>query len=128
MLAMQTTFVHLHLHSEYSLIDGIVKIESLVQSVVNQNMPAVAITDQNNLFALVKFYKAALASGIKPIVGVEVLLHCPGIAQPTSLVLLAQNRLGHLHLSELVSKAYLEGQAQGFPMVDPQWLVQHQRV
>ncbi|MGD8357911.1 MAG: PHP domain-containing protein, partial [Lysobacterales bacterium] len=74
---MPMPFVHLHLHTEYSLVDGTVRIKPLIDRVARLGMPAVAITDQNNLFAMVKFYRAAEAAGIKPIVGSDVLLRSP---------------------------------------------------
>mgnify|MGYP003398598924 CR=1 FL=1 len=92
-------FVHLHVHTEYSLVDGVVRIDSekrddgtlvregLVDACARLQMPAVAVTDQGNLFALVKFYKTALARGIKPLVGVDVLLGEEGErAEPSRLV------------------------------------------
>ena len=67
-------FVHLHLHTEYSLVDSVVRIDDLVAAAAAKGMPAVGVTDQNNLFAMVKFYKAALGAGIKPIIGVDLLV------------------------------------------------------
>ena len=80
-----TRFVHLHVHTEYSLVDGVVRIDSerddgvivregLVDAVARMGMPAVAVTDQGNLFALVKFYRAAQSRGLKPLVGVDALV------------------------------------------------------
>ena len=66
---MESSFVHLRVHSEYSLVDGLVRVKPLVGAVADAGMPAVAVTDQSNLFAMVKFYRAALAKGVKPIVG-----------------------------------------------------------
>ena len=74
---MSPGFVHLHLHTEYSLVDSTVRIQSLMAACRDDGMPAVAMTDQNNLFALVKFYRAAEAAGIKPIIGADVLLRAP---------------------------------------------------
>ena len=71
---MSARFVHLHLHSEYSLADSTIRIAELVDRCVRLGQPAVAVTDLNNLFALVKFYKAAEAAGIKPIIGADLLL------------------------------------------------------
>jgi DNA polymerase III subunit alpha len=65
---MTAPFVHLHLHSEFSLVDGIVRIDELIASAVAQGMPAVALTDLSNVFGMVKFYRAAVAAGIKPVV------------------------------------------------------------
>jgi len=123
-------FVHLHLHTEYSLIDSVVRIQSeaegipgLMESVAAAGMPAVALTDQSNLFAMVKFYKAAQAAGIKPIIGVDLLIRETGErAEPSKLVLLCQNAEGYLNLSRLVSRSYLEGQSKGVAMVDRAWL------
>jgi len=72
---MTVPFVHLHLHTEYSLVDGIVRVKPLVKAVAAAGMPACAVTDQSNLFALVKFYKAALGAGVKPIIGADIWIH-----------------------------------------------------
>ncbi len=120
---MNPGFVHLHLHSEYSLVDGVVRLKPLVNAVAEAGMPAVAVTDQSNMFAMVKFYRAAMAAGIKPIVGVELWVRNP--EQPTRpwrLVLLCKNRQGYKHLTELVSRSYLEGQHQSVPMLNQAWL------
>ena len=121
---MTTPFIHLHLHTEYSLVDGIVRVDALVKAAAQAGMPAVAVTDQCNLFALVKFYKAALAAGVKPIVGVDVWIrNALDANQPTRLVLLCQNRAGYLNLTRLVSRSYQEGQHLGRPMLDKPWLL-----
>ena len=101
---MSARFVHLHLHSEYSLVDSTVRIPELVGRCVALGQPAVAITDQNNLFGLVKFYKAAEAAGIKPIAGADVLL-ADGNEAPTRLTLLCRDHDGYLSLSRLLSRA-----------------------
>jgi DNA polymerase-3 subunit alpha len=120
---MQPTFVHLRLHTEFSLVDGIVKIKPLMKRLAELAMPAAAITDHVNLFALVKFYRAAMAQGIKPIAGSDVLIFNPDEpANPTRLTLLAKNRRGYTTLTELISKAYQEGQHQGVPMLKHDWL------
>ncbi|HID48716.1 MAG TPA: PHP domain-containing protein, partial [Chromatiales bacterium] len=85
---MSSQFVHLHLHSEYSLVDGLVRVKPLVQAVADAGMPAVAVTDQCNLFAMVKFYRAALTTGVKPVIGVDVLLDSSQEGgQPDALIL-----------------------------------------
>ncbi|MGD2129610.1 MAG: DNA polymerase III subunit alpha [Lysobacterales bacterium] len=120
---MPMPFVHLHLHTEYSLVDGTVRIKPLIDRVARLGMPAVAITDQNNLFAMVKFYRAAEAAGIKPIVGSDVLLRSPEDPDHVSrLVLLCQNRAGYLNLCDLLSRGYLEGQHHGIPYVRNDWV------
>src|SRR3569833_4748651 len=72
---MTPAFVHLRVHTEYSLVNGVVRMKPLVNACAKAGMPAVAVTDQCNLFAMVKFYKAALAAGVKPLVGVDIWLH-----------------------------------------------------
>ncbi len=120
---MNASFVHLHLHTEYSLSDSVVRVKPLMAAIADMAMPAVALTDQCNLFAMVKFYRAALARGIKPIIGVDVLLRdIDEPARPSRLTLLCQNQAGYRNLSRLVSRSYLEGQYRGVPMLDPQWL------
>jgi DNA polymerase-3 subunit alpha len=118
---MSARFVHLHLHSEYSLVDSTVRIPELVGRCVALGQPAVAITDQNNLFGLVKFYKAAEAAGIKPIAGADVLL-ADGNEAPTRLTLLCRDHEGYLSLSRLLSRAWMEGQRHDGVVVRPDWL------
>ena len=116
-------FVHLRLHSEYSMVDGLVRVKPLVQAVAGLGMPAVAITDQSNLFALVKFYKAAMAAGVKPLVGVDTWLRDPDDAnKPFRLLLLVQDDEGYRNLTRLVSRSYREGQHLGRPMLERHWL------
>lgn len=123
---MQPEFVHLRLHSEYSLVDGIVKIKPLINAVADQGMPVVAITDQSNLFSLVKFYRSALAKGIKPIAGADVYIFNPDDAsQPFRLTLLVKNYPGYVTLTELISRAYQEGQHLGIPMLRREWIEQN---
>jgi len=120
---MTAQFVHLHVHSEFSLVDGVARIKPLVAEVANQGMPAIALTDQSNMFALVRFFKAAVNAGVKPICGVDLLIRNPEDAnKPYQLVLLIQNATGYRRLTELVSRSYREGQHLGLPMVDMQWL------
>ncbi|MBL4648044.1 MAG: PHP domain-containing protein, partial [Gammaproteobacteria bacterium] len=115
-------FIHLNIHSEFSIIDGLVKIKSLMTTCVEKNMPAVAISDQMNLFSLVKFYKAALATGIKPIIAAHVKL-IDEQQQKHRLLLLCQNHAGYQNLSELISRAYVEGQQDHEPLINMSWLV-----
>ena len=119
-----TSFVHLRLHTEFSLVDGIVRIDELAKATVGHGMPAVAVTDQANLFAMVKFYKAAQAAGIKPIIGVDLLIREVGErAEPSRLTLLCMNAHGYGNLTRLVTRSYLEGQRRdGIPMVERDWL------
>jgi DNA polymerase-3 subunit alpha len=120
---MTATFVHLRVHTEYSLIDSVVRVPELVAATAAGGMAAVAITDQCNLFALVKFYRAALEQGIQPIVGVDLLLRAPGerLGAPR-LTLIAQNLAGYRNLTRLVSRAWLEGRERGEPRIERAWL------
>jgi DNA polymerase-3 subunit alpha len=118
-----TAFVHLRLHTEYSLLDGIVRVPELMATVSAAGMPAVALTDQSNLFAMVKFYKEALGAGIKPLIGVDAWIREPGErAAPSRVVFLCQNLIGYRHLTQLVTRSFLEGQQRGAPMLDRAWL------
>ena len=101
------SFVHLHLHTEYSLDDGLVRIGPLMERVAKLNMPAVALTDRNNLFAAIKFYRAALDHGIKPILGAEIDLEMPVMrGRAARAVLLCQNNDGYRNLCQLLSDRY----------------------
>ncbi|MDX2164587.1 MAG: DNA polymerase III subunit alpha [Gammaproteobacteria bacterium] len=113
-------FVHLRVHSEYSVIDSIISLDNLVEACVKHHMPAVALTDQSNLFAAVKFYKAAQAGGLKPILGADVFLK-----DGARLTLLCQNEMGYKNLTVLISRSYLEGQEREIPEIDFDWLIGH---
>lgn len=120
---MSQPFVHLHLHSEHSLVDGIVRVPSLVEAVAAAGMPACAVTEQSNLFSLVKFYRAAQTAGVKPIIGVDLWMCGDEVLdQPSRLVLLCQTDAGYRSLSRLVTRSYSEGQARGVPMLRHDWL------
>jgi len=116
-------FIHLHLHTEYSLVDSLIRIKPLVKAVRQAGMPACAVTDQNNLFGLVKFYRAAQSEGIKPIIGVDVRLY-EGENNSTRLVLLCQNDTGYRNLTRLVSRSYTTGQVNNIPYLRRAWLNQ----
>lgn len=123
---MQQRFVHLRLHSEFSIVDGLVQIEPLLNALPAKGMNAVAITDVCNFFAAVKFFQAAMSAGIKPILGSD--LPCHDREKPghiSSIVLLCQNEKGYRNLTRLVSKAYQEGQYQGQPCVQYKWIEEH---
>src|SRR5688572_2209021 len=117
------TFVHLRLHTEYSLVDGIVRVPGLMRAVAAAGMPAVALTDHGNLFAMVKFHREAEKRGVKPVVGADLWIADGGErAEPVRLTLLAQDSAGFRNLTRLVSRSYLEGQERGRPMVTREWL------
>ena len=119
---MSVSFAHLHLHSEYSLVDSTIRIKGLVAACVREGIPAVALTDDSNMFALVKFYKACSAAGIKPIGGCDLWISAPDDPRPWRLTMLCQNRDGYLNLSRLVSRAWRDGQHNGKALVDALWL------
>ena len=113
----EENFVHLHVHTEYSLLDGASRIDTLVQKAKQLNMPAIAITDHGSMYGVIDFYKSAKKHGIKPIIGCEVYIapksrHEKSAIEGESsyhLVLLAENQIGYQNLIALVSKAYSEG-------------------
>ncbi len=114
-------FIHLRVHTEYSLIDSTVRVDELIEAAVAARMPAVAITDHMNLFAAVKFYKAALSAGLKPILGVDALIENKAEPEkPSHLTLLCQNIEGYKNLTRLISKAYVEGH-HNTPQLDYAW-------
>lgn len=120
------TFIHLRLYTEFSLKFGMVRIDELMKKLIKHQMPAVALTDFMNLFAVVKFYKEAISAGIKPIIGCEIALQLtPESNELYRVVLLCQNLLGYRHLTQLVSKAYEKGQSLGIPRVHWSWLASH---
>lgn len=118
-----SAFVHLHLHSEYSLSDGLIRIKPLIKAAAAAGMPAIAMTDQGNLFGMVKFYSAAVAAGIKPIVGADVWVEDPASPdQRARMVLLCRDEDGYRALNRLLSQSYLDGQQLGLPIIAREWL------
>ena len=115
-------FVHLHVHSEYSLVDGIIRINELVDQTLKLGYHSVALTDLTNLFGLIEFYRSARMNGIKPIVGSEIRIAKDKDSVSAPLVLLAMNKQGYINLTKLVSKAFVEGQVNGEPIVLFRWL------
>jgi len=116
-------FVHLAVHSEYSLVDGIVRIPALLKHVERMEMPAVGLTDQSNVFAMVKFYKAAVSRGIKPIIGADVWVgDSIEDRDPSRLTLLCANATGFGNLSRLLTLGFTEGQRHGRALVLKRWL------
>ncbi|HNV85084.1 MAG TPA: DNA polymerase III subunit alpha [Arenimonas sp.] len=120
---MNPGFVHLHCHSEFSLVDSTLRIDEMIQQCCALGLPAIAINDTNNMFALVKFFKAAESKGIKPIAGADVYLAEPNQI-PSRMTFLCQNQQGYLSLSRLISRAYLEGHRGDFVAIQSDWLQQ----
>src|SRR5699024_7863545 len=121
----RTAFVHLRVHTEFSVVDGITRIPALVQRAVEYEQPALAITDLGNVFGLIKFYKAAREAGIKPIAGADVWLENEwDTNDPFRILLLVKNQQGYLALCELLTRAWLEQQSQGRAIIKRAWLEQ----
>ena len=115
-------FVHLRLHTEYSITDSVVRIDDALGRAVEEGMPAMAISDLANVFGMVKFYKAARSRGIKPILGCDLWITNESERdKPHRAVLLVQSKKGYLRLSELLSRAWLENQYRGRAEVNRAW-------
>ena len=115
-------FVHLRVHSEFSVSDSIVRIDSLVQAAADDQQPAVAITDLANLFGWIKFYKAARARGLKPVLGVDAWLTNEAERdRPHRILLLAASQAGYLRLCDLLSRAWLGNEYRGRAEMLPRW-------
>src|SRR5512132_2418323 len=118
-------FVHLRLHSEFSIADGTVRIDDAVAAAVADRMPALALTDLSNTFGLVKFYKAARAAGVKPIIGCDVhVTHAAERDAPTRVLLLAQSRDGYLRLAEWLTRAFRTNQHRGRAEMRREWFAE----
>ncbi len=126
-------FLHLRLHTEFSVVDGTNRIDEVVAAAAADRQPALAITDLSNLFGAVKFYKAARGVGVKPIIGAEVMLQgftevtpgaMPGSHQPAAprVLLLVQDHQGYLNLSELLARAWTRNEGRGQALVHRDWL------
>ncbi|HET7556892.1 MAG TPA: DNA polymerase III subunit alpha, partial [Rhodanobacteraceae bacterium] len=136
---MPIRYIHPRLHSEYSLCDSLIRLPekpeygdpakaprpNLISRAVELQMPALALTDDSNLFALIKFYRAAEYAGIKPIAGCDLWVADPADMQrPHRLTVLCENRAGYLNLSRLVSRAWREGQHGGRALLELDWLLE----
>ncbi|RJG06988.1 DNA polymerase III subunit alpha [Noviherbaspirillum cavernae] len=116
-------FIHLRLHSEYSIVDGLVRIDDVIKAAAKDGQPALAITDLANLFGMVKFYKAARGKGMKPIAGCDVWIsNDDDRDKPSRLLLLVKNRTGYLQLCELLSRAWLTNVYRGRAEIRADWL------
>ena len=116
------SFIHLNLHTEYSLVDGLIKINDLATFSANQKMSAVTITEKNNVFSAVKFYRAMHEHGIKPLIGAELNLASKDKSKFSNIILLCQHIDGYKNLSKLITKSYVEGQHLGTPLIYFDWL------
>ncbi|WP_404302554.1 DNA polymerase III subunit alpha [Alicycliphilus denitrificans] len=115
-------FVHLRLHTEFSVVDGTTRIDEVVKAAAKDGQPALAITDLNNLFGGIKFYKEGRGKGVKPILGAEICLEGAAGAPPARMLLLVQNSQGYLNLSELLARAWTRNVVKNLPLCTWDWL------
>lgn len=121
----QASFIHLRCHSEYSVVDGMVRVDDMVKRAATDRMPALALTDLSNLFGAVKFYKSARGKGVKPLIGCDIWLENEANRdQPYRLLLLCQSNPGYLCLCDLLTRAYLHNQHRGRAEIKREWLEQ----
>ncbi|MGK2232302.1 MAG: DNA polymerase-3 subunit alpha [Colwellia sp.] len=119
-------FIHLRIHSDFSMSDGLNKVKPIVARAAEFKMPAIALTDQTNLCGLVKYYHAAHGAGLKPIIGCDFWVKSKALEGELSrIVVLTTNNAGYKNLTELISKAYLRGHIQGKAVIDRDWLIDH---
>ena len=117
-------FVHLRVHSDFSMTDGVAKVKPILAQVEAQGMAAVALTDQNNFCGLVKFYSGCHGAGIKPIIGADFWMQVPGFeGELCALTIIAMNNVGYQNLTQIISQAYLRGQVAGRVVIDQEWLL-----
>lgn len=118
-------FIHLRVHSDFSMVDGINKVPPIVKKVAELGMPAMALTDFTNLCGLVKFYGTAHGCGVKPIIGADFKMQSDEFGEElTQLTVLAADNVGYKNLTLLISKAYLRGHIQHQPVIDKAWLAE----
>ncbi|BBM02610.1 DNA polymerase III subunit alpha [Microbulbifer sp. GL-2] len=122
---MTQPFVHLRIHSEFSLIDGLVRIKPAVARAQELEIPALALTDQCNLYGQIKFYRACLGAGIKPITAADFWLSEGGEGKPTLITLYAMNGDGYRNITELISRAWMEGQYHGNAYIKREWVKEY---
>ena len=121
----EPSFIHLRVHSDYSMCDGLKKVKPIIARAAELNMPALALTDQTNLCGLVKYYHAAHGAGVKPIIGCDFWVKSEELGEELSrLVILTTNNIGYKNLTELISKAYMRGHLQNKAVIDKEWLVE----
>jgi len=118
-------FIHLRVHSDYSMVDGLAKTAPLVKKAAAMGMPAIAITDFTNLCGLVKFYGTAHGQGIKPIIGADFNVASEAMGDELSqLTVLAATNTGYQNLTLLISRAYQRGYGAAGPVIDRDWLIE----
>ncbi|CCO49415.1 DNA polymerase III subunit alpha [Vibrio nigripulchritudo SOn1] len=119
-------FIHLRVHSDFSMVDGLSKVPPIVKKVAAYGMPAMALTDFTNLCGLVKFYNTAHGCGVKPIIGADFTMQSEEFGDElTKLTVLASDNTGYKNLTLLISEAYQRGHVQHQPVIDKAWLAQY---
>ncbi len=126
---MSKDFTHLHLHTQYSFLDGAIRIKDLIKKISELGMKQVAVTDHGNMFGALDFYKQARAGGIKPILGIEAYItgsanYTDKVRENFHLILLAQNNIGYDNLRKLTSESFINGK-YFFPRIDKKLLYKH---
>ena len=123
---MTLAFVHLRVHSAYSLANSVVRIDELIAKTADCGMPAIAITDQANIYAAVKFYKAAIQAGVKPVIGVDAWIENEqNLNTPSRLGLLVKNEKGYKNLCLLLARAHRDAQHTGRACIKKDWFTEH---
>lgn len=123
---MEPRFVHLRVHSDFSMVDGLSKIKPIVGAAKKQGMAALALSDQMNMCGMVRFYSACNEGGIKPIVAADLWAQHPLFpGEANRLLVLAMDNTGHQNLTMLISKAYVRGHVDGKPQIEHDWLAEH---
>ena len=117
-------FVHLRLHTEFSVVDSTNRIDEVVKCAAKDGQPALAITDLNNLFGAIKFYKEARGKGVKPLLGAEIVLEGLGsdATAVTRVILLVQNKQGYLNISEIIARAFTQNVVKNQAVCKLAWL------
>jgi len=119
---MSNKFIHLNLHSQYSIVDSTIRIPQLMERCIENKMPAITLTDQNNVFGMVKFYRKAIEYGIKPIIGSDIFIADEDdISRNDHLIILCANNIGYKNLTKLITRAWLDGQTRYGPRFHKHW-------
>ncbi|MFC5704955.1 DNA polymerase III subunit alpha [Aeromonas eucrenophila] len=122
----EPSFIHLRVHSDFSMVDGLQKIGPIVGAAAANDMPALALTDQMNMCGLVRFYGGAHGKGLKPLVGADVWVQSQELGdEQFRLTLLAMDNEGYQNITLLISRGYQRGHVQGRPVIDKEWLADH---
>ena len=124
-----SSFSHLNIHSEYSILDSIVKIDNLAEKTKQHGYESLALTDSSNLFGFMKFYKSIRAQNIKPIAGAEInhVKDSSSHHEHANFTLLAKNKIGYKNLIKIISKSQIEGKNSGLPVVESAWLSEYSK-